>query len=363
MNKNKYPSPYEIQEVINNFLKRGFVDNFTHGMGIFLMNARQEEVAKELSHIMFDMHDINMLQTNAYQTASKHTLSGFAINSSSKDFSLQDFYERARDNDKTLLSKGYKLNSLIKITKGKETPIYKGSIEYSKKKPGRIELLDEEKGYSEFYFVDKGNGEWQIEVDGNKSSDGKEVQKLISGLIDKHTTSVLDINMDALKLKTTIEFFDELAKVGLGGSWKFTDVKHLAFKRGKGDDEGNEDGDEELTLDAEQLTGISQAILNGRNLREDPFVLQYEKEGCVFTAMTYEFENTKTPETIQLKAEFKGSPKIFEVSIVSYKVTKDLKAKKESETLPPEKHRELRSLFWNNAKIVYVNLKDKEIKE
>lgn len=359
MNKNNYPSPFEIQEVVNSFLKRNFVDSFAHEMGIFFMNARQEDIAKELSHVMFDMHDINTLRMNAYQTTSKHALSGFTLHSSSANFSLQDLYERVRDNDKGLASKGYRLNSLIKISKGTEPPIYKGSIEYSKKKPGRIELLDEEKGFSEFYFVDKGDGEWQVEVDGNKSSDGKEVQKLISGLIDKRTTSVLDISMDALKQKTTIEFFDELAKIGLGGNWRFTDVKHLAFKRGRDEENDDEEEDENGELiEKEQLTGISQAILAGRNLRDDPFVLQYEKEGCIFTAMTYEFENSKTPETIQLRAEFKGNPKIFEVSITSYKVTKDLTLKKESETLAPEKHRELRSLFWNNAKVVYLQLID-----
>lgn len=358
MNKNNYPSPFEIQEVFNNFLKRNFVDSFTHEMGIFFMNARQEDVAKELSHVMFDVKDINTLQMNAYQATSKHTLSGFTLHSSSISFSLQDLYERAKDNDKFLVSKGYRLNSLIKVSNGSEAPIYKGSIEYRKKKPGRIELLDEEKGFSEFYFVDKGDGEWQVEVDGNKSSDGKEVQKLISGLIDKHTTSVAEISMDALKQKTTIEFFDELAKVGLGKSWRFTDVKNLAFKRGRDEEDEENDDENGDAVEKEQLTGISQAILAGRNLRDDPFVLQYEKEGCVFTAMTYEFENLKTPETIQLRADFKGNPKIFEVSIISYKVTKDLTLKKEVEILSPEKHRELRSLFWNNAKLVYLQLMD-----
>lgn len=104
------------------------------------------------------------------------------------------------------------------------------------------------------------------------------------------------------------------------------------------------------------MTGISQAILEGRNLRDDPFVLQYEKEGCIFTAMTYEYENKKQPETIQLRAEFKGNPKIFEVSIITYKITKGLEGKKESAILPTDRHRNLRSIFWNNAKKVYLDL-------
>lgn len=360
MNEYKYPTPYETKEVFNSFLKRSYVDYFCQSLGIFYINARQEDVATNLSRILYSKNEIDLLRSNAYQTISKHTLSGFSLQSSASDFSLQEIYEKIRDNDRTQLSKNYKLNSLVKVLEQGTIPIYKGSLEYTKKKPGRIEFLDEETGYTEFQFIDKGNGEWQVEVDGNKSSDGKEVLKLISDIIDKHTTELFDINIDALISRSTIEFFDELAKTGLGKDWKLTDIKHLAFKRGKDNDndEENEGGE---SLENEQLTGISQAILEGRNLREDPFVVQYEKDGCIFTAMTYEFENSKTPYTIQVRAEFKGSPKIFEVSIVSYKVSKGVNAKKEPETLSPDQHRELRSLFWNNAKSVYNGIIKKNI--
>ena len=357
MNKNKYPTPYEIEEVFYSFLKRNFIDSFSQTMGVFFINARHEDASKVLSRILYDKNDIDKLRSNAYQTVSKHTFSGFSLKSSQTNFSLQELYEKIRDNDRGQLSKGYKMNSLVKVSKETDMPEYKGSIQYTKKKPGRIEFLDEEIGFSEFYFINMGDGEWQVEVDGNKSNDGKEVLKLVSSMIDKYSTDIIDINIDSLKISSTIVFFDELAKSGLGDDWNFTDIKHLAFKRGKTDDdeEKNEDGEsvESESVESEQLTGISQAILEGRNLREDPFVVQYEKEGCIFTAMTYEFENSKTPETIQMRAEFKGSPKIFEVSIVSYKVTKGLDAKKESESLPADKHRDLRSLFWNEAKKVY----------
>ena len=43
-------------------------------------------------------------------------------------------------------------------------------------------------------------------------------------------------------------FFDELAKVGLGKSWRFTDVKHLAFKRGR-DEEDEEKKKNTITLE------------------------------------------------------------------------------------------------------------------
>jgi len=354
MNKDKYPTPYDIQEVLNSFSKRHFVDLFSQKRGIFYINTRQRDVARSLSNILYDKKDIDELRASAYQTVSKHTMSGFSLKSS-KDFNLQELYEQIRDNDRKILDNGYKLHSLVKTSKGTDQPIYKGSIEYKKKKPGRIEFLDEEIGYTEFYLIDLENGEWQVEVDGNKSTDGKAVLKLISNMIDKNSIDIFDINIDSLKLKNTIDFFDELTKVGLGAEWKFSDIKHLSFKRGRNLIDEDEENDEE-SIEKEQLTGISQAVLEGRNLRDDPFVLQYEKEGCIFSAMTYEFEHLKNPETIQLKAEFKGSPKIFEVSVVSYKITKGLEAKKENASLTEDENRKIRSLFWNNAKLVYLQL-------
>lgn len=354
MNKNKYPTPYDIQEVLNSFSKRYFVDLFSQRRGVFYYNARQSDVAKSLSNILYEKKDIDELRASAYQTATKHTMSGFTLKSSS-NFDLRELYERIRDNDRKIIEKGYTLHSLVKTSNNeKNKDVYKGSIKYKKKKPGRIEFLDEEIGYTEFYLIDLENGEWQVEVDGNKSTDGKAVLKLISNIIDKNSVDIFDINIDSLKLKSTIDFFDELAKVGLGNDWKFSDIKHLSFKRGRNLIE--EDDDDSESVEKEQLTGISQAVLDGRNLRDDPFVLQYEKEGCIFSAMTYEFEHLNNPETIQLKAEFKGSPKIFEVSVVSYKITKGLDAKKENASLSEDDNRKVCSLFWNNAKAVYLQL-------
>lgn len=358
MNENKYPTPYEVKEVFNNFLKRGFIDSFSKSLGIFFFNATQEDVATNLSKVLFDKADIDYLRTNAYQTTLKHALSGFTIKSLNDKFSLKELYERIRDTDAKVLESGYKLNSLTKTQRDSNEPTYKGSIDYKKKKPGRIEFLDEEKGYSEFYFIDKGNGEWQVEVDGNKSADGKEVMNLIKKFTFREA-EISEIRIDYLKNQTNIDFFDELAKIGLGDDWQFTSVMQLTIKRIKQEDldvDGFDESENEELIEKEQLTGINQAILEGRNLRDDPFVLNYEKEGFIFSAMTYEFEAIHEPETIQIRAEFKGSPKIFEVSIISFKKSIGIEIRKENVPLTSDRHRELRSIFWNNAKNTYTQL-------
>lgn len=43
MNKNLYPSPYELQEVLSSYTKRAFVDLFARERGVFFLNAKHEE--------------------------------------------------------------------------------------------------------------------------------------------------------------------------------------------------------------------------------------------------------------------------------------------------------------------------------
>lgn len=81
--------------------------------------------------------------------------------------------------------------------------------------------------------------EWQVEVDGTRSSDGKEVQKLFTQLVDKSITRIHVLDIDCLKDKQTIEFFDEIIKRGLPDEWNFQDVVALTFRRGR--DEVEED--------------------------------------------------------------------------------------------------------------------------
>lgn len=357
MNKdNIYPTPYEIKEVLNSYAKRSAVNKFAQCRGVVLMNARHDEIATEISNLLYDKTDIDELRLLAYQAVSKHTLSGFTLQTSDSTFRLENLYERLRDKE-DIQKQGYSLKALSRKTTQNGREIFSGVIEYKKKKPGRIQFMDEEKGYCEFSFFELSRNEWQIEIDGNKSSDGKEVLNLISRSINKDDTKIFNICIDSLDNKGTIDFFDDLGTDGMGAEWRLSNVTQLTLKRSRMDDnnedEDSDDGSENVE-DAEQLTGIRQAILDGRNLREDPFVTKYESSGgCLFTAMTYEFEGVKTPDIIQIRAEFKGNPKIFEVSIVSSFTRVGTTAKKESKELASNEHIKLRSLFWNNAKSIY----------
>ncbi len=356
-NFTNYPDEYELKEVCVNFIKRSVLNPFMQERGIFVINGSSEDLATVLSHTPMGREALEDLRNKAFHLNTKTTLSGFVVKSTKKDFSLQDAYENCRDNDSIIFSKGYRLGGLVKTTTGGISK-YKGRLDYTIRKPGRINFLDKEETHCEFYMYETKDG-WHIEVDSSRTNDGKEVQRLFSQIMDKSTTSFSTLDINLLSDPQTIDFFDALIAKGMPvKEWQFMDVKGLTFKRGReelhceeSDDTGAKNEGEEK--DSSLLTGIKNAILEGKNLRDDIFVKQFEDNGCIFTAMTLEYQHLNEPLVIQLRAEFKGSPKIFEVSLInSYKRT-GTAGNLESVPLSPQNNLDYRSLFWNNARIIF----------
>lgn len=205
MNNSSYPEEYEIKEVCSNFIKRRILNAFMQERGVFAINATAEDIGKILSHCVWERISIEELRTNAYQLSTKSSLSGFVMRSSSTLFSLNDIYEKARDNNRDLLSKGYKLGKLV-VERRDGVSIYKGRLDYEIRKPGRIQFMEKEQSHCDFFMFENKKGEWQVEVDCTRSADGKEVQKLFSQLVDKETTKISSLNIDNLSDKQTIEF-------------------------------------------------------------------------------------------------------------------------------------------------------------
>ena len=389
MSKNNYPSPFDIQEVCSHFLKRTILNHWVQSEGIFLVNGSNEQVAETISHLILERKKVEYIRENAYQATATYSMSGFGVNGKT-GFSMEDAYNDVRDTDKKLLSEGYKLGVLNKESIGDKTiyygtleyekkrpgriefmdsdqgfyaprslflifkTIYYGTLEYEKKRPGRIEFMDSDQGFSEFKIVELEDGKWQVEVTGSKPNDGKEVKKLFEKILKGHKdVAFSSMEIDKLSAKMTINFFDTLMPIGLGDQWRFEDVKQLTFKRGKEESEDDDEGEDASDSD---LMGIKQAILEGKNLRDADFVKKFEKQGCMFTAMTFKYVSINEPKTVYMHAEFKGNPKIFEVALVKYLETNGPDAKPEIATLPKEDSIQLQSLFWNNAKEVYYKV-------
>lgn len=352
MNKDyNYPSFFELEEVLSEMTKKKFVVDFAQKRGIFMTRAKQFEIAKELANLFFEDSDIEEIRNEAYQKNSNHTMAGFLLKSTERDFSLPSLYEKIRREG--FSKEGQILNQLIEKKDENNNAVFEGRMEYEKNKIGRMEFLQKEKSSFDFYFKQNDANTWQVEVDCIKSTDSKELKKLLQNNTNRGT-DFESIDQDQLTTEQAIEFFDELASKGLNNDWEFKDVKQLTFK--KGNDTPDEEEEEEKEVGENHLSGIRQAILQGIHLRENPFVVQSVESGYKFTSMTYEFGNKNEPLVIQIKAEFKGRPKIFETSVVFFSKTIGAYAIEEEKTLSSHEDKTFRSLFWNNAKKIYDQL-------
>ena len=165
MKTNVYPERYEIKEVCENFIKRRTLNTFMQERGIFAINASTEDVSNILSNCILDAVAIDDIRRNAYQCSTKNSLSGFTVSSSLNNFSVKDVYEKARDNDKVLCSKGYKLGFLTKEVRTDGDVIFKGRLDYEIRRPGRIQFMDNEESHCEFRMFETKESEPTLKRD------------------------------------------------------------------------------------------------------------------------------------------------------------------------------------------------------
>jgi len=347
-----YPTKYELMEVLSSITNKSFLNKFAQERGIFITNSKHNELANEISDLFLDDGDLELIRRQAYQENAKHTLSGFIVDSDEQEFNLKIVYQKLFDNRKGKM--GQILTAPRKLYPDKE--IYQAAIEYNRKKPGRIEFLQDEFSYFEFTMQEISKGKWKVEVDCNRSTDTKELKELLETGLSRNS-DFITINPNLLSNLLSVDFFDNLAKQGLNSDWEFRTVRNLTLKKGN-DEESHKEESEVLEVreSTEEMAGITHAILSGQNLRNDTFVTNCVDNGYRFGAMSYEYHNKIRPEIIQIKAEFKARPIVFEVSVSNFEVTSGAGATRIPKTLSSSTDREIRSEFWNNAKQVYNDL-------
>lgn len=352
-----YPTPQDLEFILTDSVKKADLMAFLRKRGLFFFNISADELAKQVSSLLWDSEALMCFRNMAYKNSNKKILSGFSLYSS-KAFDLNNIYNTIRESG-SLASAGYKLNAISKISKEEET-YFVGTISYERKSAGRISFIRTEERDACFVMRRISEKEWQVEVDGGKSNDGKAVFSMLEKIVKNREISISTLRIDKLTKSATITFFDKLAQKGLSDDWKIEDIGRITLKKDAGTKSEEESIEsEETEVGKEELSGITQAILEGMNLREHNFVKQAEDAGYAFTSMTYIFYNSETNAKIRLRAEFKGNPKIFEVAVESYMISivNQNEGYEESlSSMDDNLNMSLRSMFWNNAQSIYYSL-------
>lgn len=350
-----YPTSRDLRTILTDAVKRSDLSTFLRKKGVFFFNATTDDLCAKVSEMLLSYDDLQDLRAMAYRTVNKQILSGFTL-ISDLEFDLTSIYNDIRQKGE-IKKDGYKLECINEKDIPSVGKVYEGSIKYIKTSAGRVEFIRHEERDVSFVMKRIDEKSWQVEVDGGSSNDGKAVSVMLDCLIKGKDIKLDSLLLDYLSRADTVTFFDKLAKEGLGADWNIEDVEKITLKHHAGTFDDNEEitaGDEEEEIVTEQLTGIAQAILEGKNLRENKFVRQAENSGYAFTSMTYVFG--KRDKKIKLRAEFKRNPKIFEVCLEGYYEPSETEAGKYEDTmssLADVENISLRSTFWNNAKKVF----------
>lgn len=348
-----YPTRYDLNHTLLDFCQRKFADAFAQSKGLFLTKSIHAELAEQLSMLNFDDSDLELIRDHAYKVNSIGALSGFIVTSKEEGFDPAAALDALRSNGKILSE--MKLSPITKEIDSEGNEIFRGKVEYIDAKPGRIEFLQKEERNFTFSIQRIESDSFEILVEGTKSNDSKIFETLITRHGGKEIR--LDtLNQDMLSAKQTIAFFDELIKKGMSSDWTFLDVKQLIFRRGKDEDEVLDEMDDAEEATEAVLSGIKQAILNGNRLRENSFVKQSEESGYRFAAMIYQYEHKTKPYLIQIGVEFKGRPKVFEVTIKNYKTREGVGEHFAVSTLGSDKATEIKLMMWKKAKEVFKSL-------
>lgn len=171
-----YPTPQDLEFILADSVRKTDLLAFLRKRGLFFFNISTAELAKQVAAILWDAEALECFRAMAYRSSNKKILSGFSIYSS-RPFDLDGIYNSIRENG-TLSSAGYKLNAISKVSKGDDC-IYAGTISYEKKSAGRIGFIRTEERDAYFVMKKISDNEWQIEVDGGKSNDGKAVHIML----------------------------------------------------------------------------------------------------------------------------------------------------------------------------------------
>lgn len=349
--KYSFPLPYDIKEVLSNMTTANFNRLFAQRNGIFIPDGSQKTLGETLSLFFWDNDDINEIQNEAYQKRNIYALSGFTIETE-YEIDLADALI-------SFISNGdigsYRVDTPIRLDNISKFKVYKSRIEYRKRKIAKLEFLQEEIVDFDFYLKENEDNSWQVEID-SKSSKNQSIIKDIYRRNLRIKNHIDEIEIGNLSVDSTILFFDKLRQEGLNNDWEFSNIKHLTLRRPKSTKD-SEDGEEHFDAPEDEVSGITQAILAGHNLREHPFVKKSEEDGYIFTSMTYLFYKKSEPLAIHIKAEFKGSPKVFEISILRSVEIEGVNQVFKDITLEKKLDLELRTEFWNNARRIYDRMK------
>jgi hypothetical protein len=361
----QFPTYYDVRQTMR-FRTTPALDlrRFTQGIGIIVSGNGKDDISEFSANLLLEYDHYISLRNLAYGGRAAPNISGFSLRSAGipiqVDTLLDDIVklreqlisdENSNGNlGEPLLRLGMPqmINNTIRVT-----------FQYQRVIPGRVELLERVETEIDVSLEPITKSEWRLICYPEANSDVKMVEELF-GKIGNKSYEASPLTLEYFTKEQRIQYFDAILDYYRNNSeWELLEVVGLTVRQQQKADAVPltlEDGvvrsvDTEQEVGRDDLLSITQAVLEGRNLRNNSFVKNCERQGFYFPSMTLLLTNRKTPEIVEVTIRFKLVPRLFEVVLTEMRENTEMGEELARFTL--ERQREILREFWTTSNMIW----------
>lgn len=323
-----YPDKNSLKEVLSTELSATALKNLCRKNGVFLLSNKKENVINTAHLFYWGFEDINRI--SQLMEDQKNYKKSFRL-AIEKDSAFKTDEDSNTFMDFFALLSSYRMGAATQnrisfenffITQQGGQPHIRASVEYKRRRKGRVKLMDEVAQRFSFDAFEEGDN---IIVD-VVFDDRNSVQVAKSIITDSVAVSnefrvPKQISLMSLTTSERVDLFDRFFAYRFN-NWIIDAVKNIKVQIS----EGTPIDDEEETEEVENnfLAGIESALFSGSGLRTNPIVIDAVNRGYFFPKASVMFEHRSEALKLLLDISFSTDEFVLELSILStYEVEDD----------------------------------------
>lgn len=316
-----YPDKNSLKEVLSTEVSASALRHLCRKNGVFLLSNKKEDVINTAHLFYWGFEEINLIsqlmddQKN-YKKSIRLTVEKDDTFEADKDSDTFDDFHTLVSAYRTGVATQKKIvfeNFYIEQQGGQSH--FKASVEYKRKRKGRVKLMDE---VSQRFQLDAFEEDNKIIIDVvfDDRSSIQMAKNIISESVDASNEFKVpkQISLKSLTTFERVDLFDRFFAYRFE-NWKIDVVKNIKVQMSE---ENLVDDDEEVEeVENNFLAGIESALFSGYGLRTNPIVIDAVNRGYFFPKASVMFEHRIEALKLLLDISFSTNEFVLELSIIS----------------------------------------------
>lgn len=287
----EYTDCAELMRLISDQkIKPATIKRHLRKQGIILTATNAKALARDVYTIFLggqEITDITQMIINE-GNYEKSTLINAKVRNIHDNIDILNFFADKLNTYRSTHHQGYVIEQPIKS--GSELIV---NMTYQRKLPGKNKLIQVETRYIHITIRKRNKSEVAIDIRQPSSFDTQKALSLLKEITDspeeESEVYLAHINLDLLTDKNKVKFYDELSSYKFT-NWRLKTIVGITVKKSAIlDDDIDEENFKDDESDSGTMTGISQAVLNGRGLRSNEFVQNSIQHGYYISSMNYRY--------------------------------------------------------------------------